>query len=235
MLEVKDLEAFYGSSYIIQKISLKVAQGQGIALLGRNGAGKSTTIKSIMNIDAKVKGSILFKGINILGKKPYQLARMGLGYVPEDRRMFANLSVIDNLKVGVYGATNRVDPFSIEEMLELFPIMKNFKERKAGQLSGGEQQVVTIARTLMAKPEIILLDEPTEGLAPLIVSSLVEVIRKVIQDLGIGVLLAEQNIHFSRKLTQYVYLIDQGRLIFEGSWAEFDRQPALKEKYLAVY
>jgi ABC-type branched-subunit amino acid transport system ATPase component len=234
LLEVRDLEAFYGSSYIIQKLSLKVKEGQGTALIGRNGAGKSTTLKSIMNIQPKVKGEILFNEKSIIEKKPFKLARKGIGYVPEDRRIYADLSVESNLRMGTYGSKGRVAPFTIEEMMELFPIMKNFNDRNGGQLSGGEQQVVTIARTLMAKPKIMLLDEPTEGLAPLIVESLVEVIRKVIQQLGIGVLLAEQNLNFSRKLTQNVYLIDQGRLVFEGTWEEFDNQPELKAHYLAV-
>ncbi|OLS40735.1 ABC transporter ATP-binding protein [Bacillus sp. MRMR6] len=234
MLEVRDLESFYGSSYIIQKLSLRVKEGQGTALLGRNGAGKSTTLKSIMNVQPKVKGEILYNDKPIIGEKPYRLARMGIGYVPEDRRVYADLSIESNLKMGVFGAKNRIAPFTIEEMMELFPIIHNFNNRKGGQLSGGEQQVVTIARTLMAKPNIMLLDEPTEGLAPLIVESLAEVIRKVIKELGVGVLLAEQNLSFSRKLTEYVYLIDQGRLIFEGTWDEFDARPELKEKYLAV-
>jgi ABC-type branched-subunit amino acid transport system ATPase component len=234
MLEVRDLESFYGSSYIIQKLSLRVKEGQGTALLGRNGAGKSTTLKSIMNVQPKVKGEILYNDKPIIGEKPYRLARMGIGYVPEDRRVYADLSIESNLKMGVFGAKNRITPFTIEEMMELFPIIHNFNNRKGGQLSGGEQQVVTIARTLMAKPNIMLLDEPTEGLAPLIVESLAEVIRKVIKELGVGVLLAEQNLSFSRKLTEYVYLIDQGRLIFEGTWDEFDARPELKEKYLAV-
>lgn len=234
MLEVRDLEAFYGSSYIIQKLSLKVNEGQGIALLGRNGAGKSTTLKSIMNVQPKVKGEILFNRKNINGEKPYKLARMGIGYVPEDRRVYADLNIEANLKMGTFGAKGRVSPFTVQEMMALFPIMGNFGNRKGGQLSGGEQQVLTIARTLMAKPNIILLDEPTEGLAPIIVESLAEVIKKVINELGVGVLLAEQNISFSRKLTQYVYLIDQGRLIFEGTWEEFDERPQLKERYLAV-
>jgi ABC-type branched-subunit amino acid transport system ATPase component len=234
LLEVRDLEAFYGSSYIIQKLSLKVKEGQGIALLGRNGAGKSTTLKSIMNVQPKVKGKIEFNGKPIIGEKPYKLARMGMGYVPEDRRVYADLNIEANLTMGTFGAKGRVTPFTVKEMMSLFPIMENFGNRKGGQLSGGEQQVLTIARTLMAKPKIILLDEPTEGLAPLIVESLAEVIKKVINEIGVGVLLAEQNINFSRKLTQYVYLIDQGRLIFEGTWEEFDERPHLKEKYLAV-
>lgn len=234
MLHIHNLEAFYGSSYIIQNISLKVEESQGVALLGRNGAGKSTTLKSIMNIEPRVKGDIHFNGNQIRGKKPYQLARMGLGYVPEDRRIFADLSVVDNLQIGQYGSKNRVTPYGIDEIMELFPLMEKFKYRKGGQLSGGEQQVVSIARTIMAKPKVVLLDEPTEGLAPIIVQSLAESINKIIKELGIGVLLAEQNIQFSRKLTQYIYLIDQGRVIFEGTWDDFDRQPEMREKYLAV-
>ncbi|MED4584610.1 ABC transporter ATP-binding protein [Brevibacillus choshinensis] len=234
MLHIHNLEAFYGSSYIIQNISLKVEERQGVALLGRNGAGKSTTLKSIMNIEPKVKGDIHFNGNPIRGKKPYQLARMGLGYVPEDRRIFADLSVVDNLQIGQYGSKNRVTPYGIDEIMELFPLMEKFKKRKGGQLSGGEQQVVSIARTIMAKPKVVLMDEPTEGLAPIIVQSLAESINKIIKELGIGVLLAEQNIQFSRKLTQYVYLIDQGRVIFEGTWDDFDQQPEMREKYLAV-
>lgn len=234
MLHIHNLEAFYGSSYIIQNISLKVEERQGVALLGRNGAGKSTTLKSIMNIEPRVKGDIHFNGNPIRGKKPYQLARMGLGYVPEDRRIFADLSVVDNLQIGQYGSKNRVTPYGIDEIIELFPLMEKFKKRKGGQLSGGEQQIVSIARTIMAKPKVVLMDEPTEGLAPIIVQSLAESINKIIKELGIGVLLAEQNIQFSRKLTQYVYLIDQGRVIFEGTWDDFDQQPEMRGKYLAV-
>ncbi|MEK3934009.1 ABC transporter ATP-binding protein [Sporosarcina sp. FSL W7-1349] len=234
MLQIRNLEAYYGSSYIIQNISLNVGAKQGVALLGRNGAGKSTTLKSIMNVEPKVKGEIIFNESNISGKKPYHLARMGLGYVPEDRRIFADLTVADNLQIGQYGSKKRIEPYDIDEIMELFPLMEKFKNRKGGQLSGGEQQVVSIARTIMSKPKIVLLDEPTEGLAPIIVQSLRETIAKVIQELGIGILLAEQNINFSRNLTQYVYLMDQGRVIFEGTWEEFDRQPELKKKYIAV-
>ncbi|MFB4163912.1 ABC transporter ATP-binding protein [Alteribacillus sp. JSM 102045] len=235
MLAVNDLEAFYGSSYIIQKINLKVKKGQGVALLGRNGAGKSTILKSIINIEPKVKGNIVFNDQSIRGLKPYQLVRMGLGYVPEDRRIYSSLSVKENLEMGKYGRRrSNVSSFSIEEMLNLFPLMNKFINRRGGQLSGGEQQVVTIARTLAAKPSIVLLDEPTEGLAPIIVNSLVDVIQKVIKEMGVGILLAEQNVTFSRKLTQYVYLLDQGQIIFEGTWDEFDKRPDLKETYLAV-
>jgi len=214
MLEVKNIHTFYGLSHILFDISLKVDQGLVACLLGRNGAGKTTTLKSIMGLVPPKEGTILYKGEEITGLAPYLLARKGLGYVPDDRRIFADLTVKDNLEIAAI-RRSKGDNWNLEAVYNLFPPLKELANRRGGLLSGGEQKMLAIGRALMGNPDFLLLDEPIEGLAP----NLVEMFRKTIQTLkssGLTVLLAEQNVRFTLKLSDYGYIIDDGRICYHG-------------------
>ena len=229
MLDVNGIHTYYGLSHILFDVSLKVSEGEVVGLLGRNGAGKSTTIRSIMGLTPPKEGNIMFKGENITGEKPYLLFRKGIGYVPDDRRVFADLTVDDNLEI----VHSRGNEWNKERVYELFPALKEIRTRRAGNLSGGEQQMLTIARALMGSPELLLLDEPTEGLAPLIVRDLEEQILKL-RDAGISIFLSEQNIKSALKLINRVYIIDNGRIRFEGTVVELEANEEVKKKYLMV-
>jgi len=215
MLRVERIHTFYGLSHILFDVSLSVKKGQVVCLLGRNGAGKTTTLKSIMGLTPPKQGRIFFNNDNITGRQPYKLARMGFGYVPDDRRIFADLSVGENLEIAV--RKERADGhWNQDEVYEFFPALKKMHTRKGGSLSGGEQKMLAIARALMGNPELILLDEPTEGLAPLLVDHIEERISKL-KTTGLTVLLAEQNVKFTLNLSDYGYIIDNGRICYEGS------------------
>ena len=229
MLNVRGIETYYGLSHILFGVSLAVNKGEVVGLLGRNGAGKSTTMRSIMGLTPPKKGHILFNDEDITGQKPFLLFRKGIGYVPDDRRVFADLSVDDNLEI-VY---RRGNDWSKERVYEIFPKLGEIKSRRAGFLSGGEQQMLTIARALMGGPELLLLDEPTEGLAPLIVRDLEEQILKL-RDAGISILLSEQNVRSALKMISKAYVIDNGRIRFEGTVAELEANEEVKKKYLMV-
>jgi branched-chain amino acid transport system ATP-binding protein len=206
-----------------------VSKGEVVGLLGRNGAGKSTTMRSIMGLTPPKEGTVMFKGEDVTSVKPFQLFRKGIGYVPDDRRVFADLTVDDNLEI-VY---QRDSAWNKERVYELFPTLAEIKTRRAGHLSGGEQQMLTIARALMGSPELLLLDEPTEGLAPLIVRDLEEQILKL-KDAGISILLSEQNVRSALKMISRAYVIDIGRIRFEGTVAELEANEEVKKKYLMV-
>jgi branched-chain amino acid transport system ATP-binding protein len=229
MLDVNGIHTYYGLSHILFDVSLRVSEGEVVGLLGRNGAGKSTTIRSIMGLTPPKEGNIMFKGENITGEKPYLLFRKGIGYVPDDRRVFADLTVDDNLEI----VHSRGNEWNKERVYELFPALKEIKTRRGGNLSGGEQQMLTIARALMGSPELLLLDEPTEGLAPLIVRDLEKQILKL-RDAGISIFLSEQNIKSALKMISRVYVIDNGRIRFEGTVAELEANEEVKKKYLMV-
>ncbi len=229
MLSINGIDTYYGLSHILFDISLTVSQGEVVGLLGRNGAGKSTTMRSIMGLTPPKKGTITFKNEDVTGRKPFVLFRKGIGYVPDDRRVFVDLTVDDNLEI-VY---RRGNEWNKDRVYELFPALKEIKSRKAGNLSGGEQQMLTIARALMGSPELLLLDEPAEGLAPLIVRDLEIQILKL-RDAGISILLSEQNVRSAMKIINRVYVIDNGRIRFEGSISEFEAQEEIKKKYLMV-
>lgn len=229
MLSINGIDTYYGLSHILFDISLTVSQGEVVGLLGRNGAGKSTTMRSIMGLTPPKKGTITFKNEDVTGGKPFVLFRKGIGYVPDDRRVFADLTVDDNLEI-VY---RRGNEWNKDRVYKLFPALKEIKSRKAGNLSGGEQQMLTIARALMGSPELLLLDEPAEGLAPLIVRDLEIQILKL-RDAGISILLSEQNVRSAMKIINRVYVIDNGRIRFEGSISEFEAQEEIKKKYLMV-
>lgn len=229
MLDVKGIDTYYGLSHILFDVTLKVDPGEVVGLLGRNGAGKSTTMKSIMGIVPPRKGAVTFNGENITGGKPFMLFRKGIGYVPDDRRVFADLCVDDNLDI----VHRRSKEWDKERVYDLFPALREIKARRAGHLSGGEQQMLTIARALMGSPDLLLLDEPTEGLAPLIVRDLEQQISKL-RDAGISILLSEQNVRSALKMISRAYVIDNGRIRFEGSVEELEANEEVKKKYLMV-
>lgn len=229
MLEVNGIHTFYGMSHILFGVSLSVARGEIVCLLGRNGAGKTTTLRSIMGLTPPRQGSIKFKGEEIVGKEPYMLARQGIGYIPDDRRIFADLTVGENLEI----AARRGGEWNKDKVYELFPALRDIELRKGGYLSGGEQQMLTIARTLMGNPEFLLLDEPTEGLAPLLVGALEKQIGKL-RDAGLTVLLAEQNVRSALRLSDRGYIIDNGQIHYQGSVKELSENEEIRKKYLLV-
>ncbi|KPJ78423.1 MAG: ABC transporter [Deltaproteobacteria bacterium SG8_13] len=215
MLEIENIHTFYGLSHILFDLSLKVAEGQVVCLLGRNGAGKTTTLKSVMGLTPPKKGTIRFKGENVTGRQPYQMARKGVGYVPDDRRIFADLTVAENLEIAAR-KTATGSSWDQQRVYDLFPALGEITHRRGGLLSGGEQKMLAIARALMTNPEFLLLDEPTEGLAPLMVKTLRDAIHTLKQS-GLTVLLAEQNVRFTLDLSDYGYIIDDGRIRYQGT------------------
>jgi branched-chain amino acid transport system ATP-binding protein len=232
MLEVEEIHTYYGLSHILFGVSLSVPAGQIVCLLGRNGAGKSTTMRSIMGMTPPRRGTIKFKGEVITGKKPYQLARKGIGYVPDDRRVFADLTVGDNLEISERKPGNGTK-WTKDSIYDFFPSLGHIDTRKAGLLSGGEQQMLTVARALMTNPEFLLLDEPTEGLAPLIIEVLEERIGKL-RDKGLTVLLAEQNQKVALGLSDQGYIVDKGVIRYHGSIEDLRENEEVRKKYLLV-
>lgn len=229
MLSVKGIHTYYGLSHILYDVSLEVSKGEIVGLLGRNGAGKSTTMRSISGLTPPRQGTITFHGEPLAGKQAYRLVRQGIAYVPDDRRVFADLSVDDNLEI-TYG---RNAEWNKDRVYDIFPALREIKDRRSGNLSGGEQQMLTIGRSLMTAPELLLLDEPTEGLAPLIVRDLEQQILRL-RDAGISILLSEQNIKSAMKLIERAYVIDNGRIRFEGTVAELEANEEIKKRYLMV-
>jgi branched-chain amino acid transport system ATP-binding protein len=232
-LEVENINTYYGLSHILFDVSLQVDQGEVVVLLGRNGAGKTTTMRSIMGLTAPKQGKVKFNGREISGLPPYKVARLGLGFVPEDRRIFPDLTVYANLDVGRQKSASQGKSWSIDRIFELFPRLKELSNRRGGNLSGGEQQMLTIARTLMGNPDLILLDEPSEGLAPIIVKVLGDFIDLIKQE-GMTVLLSEQNVKFALKHSDRAYIVDNGHIKYEGSIAELEKDEDIKKRYLAV-
>jgi len=229
MLNVKKIHTYYGLSHILFEVTLTVSKGEVVGLLGRNGAGKSTTMRSIMGLTPPKEGSISFKDKDITDTKPFLLVRSGIGYVPDDRRVFADLSVDDNLEI----AYKRSPDWTKDRVYGVFPALAEIKTRRAGNLSGGEQQMLTIGRALMSSPELLLLDEPTEGLAPLIVRDLEEQILKL-KEAGISILLSEQNVKSALRMIDRAYVIDEGIIRFEGTVKELEGNEEVKKKYLMV-
>jgi len=233
MLEARMLSASYVDSLILSDIDLRIENGQGVALIGRNGAGKSTLLKSLVGGGPRVTGSVLFEDRDITLLATYKRARAGLVLVPEDRRIYAHLSVEENLHMALNASPNG-GAEKIEEIFALFPEVEELRRRMGNQLSGGQQQILAVARGLMARPRCMLLDEPTEGVAPLLVKLMADRLNHARHALGAALLLAEQNISFSRLCTEAVYIIDVGRIVFHGTWQEFDARPELTERFLAV-
>jgi branched-chain amino acid transport system ATP-binding protein len=233
MLTVSNLHAYYGRAHILHGVSLVAKAGEVVALLGRNGAGKSTTMKAIMGLVPPAKGEVSFDGQRIERLAAYRIARLGLGYVPEDRRIFTELSVMENLEVGRQAARDGLPPWTETRLFALFPNLARMRERPGGRMSGGEQQMLTIARTLMGNPRCVLLDEPSEGLAPIIVEQMAQSIRALKAE-GLSVLLSEQNLQFSRAVADRAYIIEKGQIRFGGSMAELASDASLREQYLSV-
>ncbi len=233
MLEVRDLEAAYGASQVLFGISLDVGEGEVVALLGRNGAGKTTTLSSLMGLLPPRQGSIRFRGQEIAGREPYEICRLGLGFVPENSRLFASLTVAENLETARRSAPDGTVRFGIEQVLELFPDLRLLLNRRAGMLSGGQQRMVAIARTLMGNPDLLLLDEPSEGLAPLVVEALLERLKSL-RATGVTVLLSEQNLRFANELADRAYIIEKGEIRYQGTIAELAAEPEVRSRYLMV-
>ncbi|MGO8880548.1 MAG: ABC transporter ATP-binding protein [Desulfomonilaceae bacterium] len=232
MLQVDGIQSFYGLSHILFGVSLTVSRGEIVCLLGRNGAGKSTTMKSIMGLVPPRHGSIRFKDKDITGRKPYLIARMGMGFVPDDRRVFFDLTVDENLEISER-RIDKSDSWNRERVYDFFQPLKHIRFRKAGFLSGGEQQMLTIARALVTNPELLLLDEPTEGLAPMIVDMLEHRIR-ALRDAGLTILLAEQNQKTALGLSDRGYILDNGLIRYHGTIKELRENEEVMRKYLLV-
>jgi branched-chain amino acid transport system ATP-binding protein len=232
MLELEDVHAGYGQGNVLSGVSFRLDQGEVVSILGRNGAGKSTTLKSIMGLLPLARGRIAFLGGDLAGVPTYRRSRLGIGYVPEDRRIFPELTVRENLeaarKLSADGAG-----WTLERVFDLFPALWPLARRIGGSLSGGEQQMLTIARTLVGNPRLVLLDEPSEGLAPIIVATLREQITRLKAE-GLTILLCEQNLAFARALSDRVYIIDKGVLRFSGTFGELEANPAVKRAHLMI-
>jgi branched-chain amino acid transport system ATP-binding protein len=233
MLSVRDLHAYYGRAHILHGLSLEAGAGEVVALLGRNGAGKSTAMKAIMGLVPPAKGEVSFAGRRIERLPTYRIARLGLGYVPEERRIFTELTVMENLEVGRQDPRQGAPVWTQDKLFTLFPNLAGMRERPGGSMSGGEQQMLTIARTLMGNPRCMLLDEPSEGLAPIIVEQMARSIR-ALKGEGLCVLLSEQNLHFSHAVADRAYIIEKGQIRFGGSMAELTADSSFREQYLSV-
>jgi branched-chain amino acid transport system ATP-binding protein len=234
MLEVAGLHAHYGRAHILADVSFSVGRGEVVALLGRNGAGKSTTLKSIIGLVLPTRGRITFEGRDIAGRPPYRIARLGLGYVPEERRIFPDLTVLENLEAGRRPTREQGSPpWTPARLFRLFPNLADLGERPAGRISGGEQQMLAIARTLMGNPQALLLDEPSEGLAPVIIEQLAGTILEL-KKRGLAILLAEQNLRFVRMVADRALVIDRGRICHSGSPTDLTADERLRTTYLAV-
>ncbi|MDB5805088.1 MAG: transporter ATP-binding protein [Betaproteobacteria bacterium] len=233
MLKLKDIHAYYGQAHILADVSLEVNAGEVVVLLGRNGAGKSTTMKSIIGLVKPAKGEVTFQGARIEQMAPYKIARLGLGYVPEERRIFTELTVLENLEVGRQAPRAGVPTWDWDKIARLFPNLGEMPQRPGGRMSGGEQQMLTIARTLMGNPACILLDEPSEGVAPVIVDQMAAAILEL-KSQGVAILLSEQNLHFAAEVADRAYIIEKGRIRFSGTMAELEADAEAQQQYLAV-
>jgi branched-chain amino acid transport system ATP-binding protein len=233
MLTVRDLNAYYGLAHILCDLSLDVEDGEVVALLGRNGAGKSTTLKTLIGLVRPASGEVSFRGERLDGLQAFQIAQRGLGYVPEDRRTFSELTVMENLEVGRQSVRANAPTWTTTKIFQLFPNLAEMQDRLASRMSGGEQQMLAIARTLMGNPICLLLDEPSEGLAPVIVDQMAAAIREL-KAAGVSVLLSEQNLHFATAVADRAYIIEQGRIRFEGTIAELNANDEARVAYLAA-
>jgi branched-chain amino acid transport system ATP-binding protein len=228
MLEVRDIETFYGQSQVLRGVSLDVGKGRVVTLLGRNGMGKTTTVQSIMGLTPPRRGTIVFEGTDITKLKHFNIARMGVALVPQGREVFASLTVKENLTIGTRG-----QGWTIEEIFGYFPVLRERSRQKGNQLSGGEQQMLAIARALLANPKIILMDEPSEGLAPIIVDEVGDIILKL-KATGLSVLLVEQNLPLALRVSDYAYVMDRGQIVYEGSAEELSNNPQVQAEYIGV-
>lgn len=236
MIVVKDLHSYYGKSHVLHGVCFELKEGEMVSLLGRNGVGKSTTLKSIMGMVPPARGSVLFEGRELVGRRPHKIARLGVGYVPEERRIFRSLTVEENLLIGVKragGTDSPRDPWTLDRVYEAFPRLQERRNNKGIHLSGGEQQMLTVARTLMGNPKLILVDEPTEGLAPMIVSEVLKMLGNV-RNSGVTVLMVEQNFTAAIKVADRFYIMSKGQMVFEGDLAALLAAEEVRRNYLEV-
>jgi branched-chain amino acid transport system ATP-binding protein len=233
VLSVSDVDVFYGSSQILFGVGFDVAQGQTMALLGRNGAGKSTTLKAIAGLAPPRRGRIAVRGVDMQARKPHLIARAGVGFVPEDRQVFPEHSVEGNLMLAAKNGPDGADYWTIARIYEVFPLLLPLRHRQAGRLSGGEQQMLAIARALMGNPIALLLDEPSEGLAPIVVQSIGELLRRL-RDTGATILLAEQNMHFCLGIASDATVIDKGQIVYRGTVEKLKANEEIRRRYLAI-
>ncbi|MCF8145944.1 MAG: ABC transporter ATP-binding protein [Deltaproteobacteria bacterium] len=233
LLHISDMDTFYGLSHILFEVSLEVKEGETVCLLGRNGVGKTTTMRSIMGLSPARRGNLTFRNESIRGKKSFQIARMGIGFVPEDRIIFPNLTVRENLELGIKSGTKGQPQWTLKRVYKLFPILEARKSQDGATLSGGEQQMLTIARTLMGDPLLLLLDEPCEGLAPLIVKTLGDQIR-LLKGEGMTILITEQNAIFALELSERAYILEKGAVVWRGNAMELKERPDIMKKYLGI-
>ena len=232
MLEAERLCAWYGAAQILFDVSLGVGEGEVVALMGRNGSGKTTTMKAIMGLVGRRAGSVRFHGHDLMRLKTFQIARLGLGWVPEDRRIFTDLTLAENLEVGRRAANGR-EPWTPERLFQLFPNLAEMRERLGGRMSGGEQQMLTVARTLMGNPRLVLLDEPSEGVAPLVVERMADTILELKKE-GLAVLLSEQNLPFAGAVSDRVYILEKGHIAWTGGMRELEAGEDLQRQFLGV-
>jgi branched-chain amino acid transport system ATP-binding protein len=233
ILKVDQIDTFYGQSHVLQGVSLSIHKGEVVSLLGRNGVGKTTTLRSIMGLTPPRSGKILLHNVDIVGKPPFQIAKMGIGYMPDDRRIFPDLTLYENLELARRLSKRAKVSWTFEKIYDLFPVFVELKERKGTQLSGGEQKMLAIGRALMKNPDLLLLDEPSEGLAPLIVQNLVEVIGRIREE-GVTILLADQNLKFCRKTSDRGYILEKGMIQYHGIMEEIWQNEEIVKKYLVV-
>jgi len=232
LLRVRGLKAWYARAQILFDVSLRVGRGEVVALMGRNGAGKSTTFKAVMGLMDHIEGEVMFHGQSLRGLEPFEIARLGLGYVPEDRRIFSELTVMENLEVG-RRARAEARAWTPEKLFRVFPNLGEMLDRLGGRISGGEQQMLTVARTLMGNPLLVLLDEPSEGIAPKIVEDMANMILELKKE-GLSVLLSEQNLHFARLVCDRAYVIEKGEVRYQGTMDELVNDERMKRDYLSV-
>ena len=233
MLELDRVNTYYGKAHILHDLSFSVGAGEVVALLGRNGAGKTTTMRSIMQLVRPSSGRVVFEGNDITRWPTHKVARFGLGYVPEERRIFADLTVMENLEVGRQPHREGYPDWTVEHLFELFPNLAERRNNRGKQMSGGEQQMLTIARTLMGNPKLLLLDEPSEGIAPVIVEQMAETLLEI-KAKGLTVVLSEQNLHFARIVADRAVIIESGSAVFDGTFAELEAHPEIRDQYLSV-
>jgi branched-chain amino acid transport system ATP-binding protein len=233
ILEIEEIDTYYGQSHVLQGISLTIPEGEVVSLLGRNGVGKTTTLRSIMGLNPPRRGSIKFQGREIARKRPFEISRMGIGYVPDDRRIFADLTTFENLEIARRLSPKKRGYWNINTVCDLFPVLRELRSSKGTYLSGGEQKMLAIGRALMKNPDIILLDEPVEGLAPLVVNNLMEVTERI-RDEGVTILLADQNLRFCKRVADKGYILEKGLIQYQGTMSEIWQNQEVVSKYLVV-
>lgn len=233
MLNVDGIHSYYGKAEILRGLSFRIDRGEVVALLGRNGAGKSTTMKSVMQLVRPRTGRVMFQDRDLVGAPAFRVAKSGIGYVPEDRRIFTDLTVTENLEVGRQPARDGAPVWTVDQLFDIFPNLAERRTNRGKHMSGGEQQMLTIARTLMGNPMLLLLDEPSEGIAPVIVEEMAETILKLKAE-GLTVMISEQNLHFARAVADRAIIIEGGEKKFDGSFAELEAHPEIRDAYLSV-